>query len=266
MHSRDTTEERPEAASHTAPSEAFCRYFDVVPADTPGLRDEAYRLRYQVYCVENPFLDPAQNPGEREIDEFDHHSVQSLLIHRATGAYCGAVRLILQDPSSGTLRFPFQTVSPAAAAAMSRLPRQSTAEVSRFAVSKAFRRRAGESRYADAQVGYAPPASGFERRLLPHITLGLMRAILLMSIENGITHLCAVMDPALLRLIARFGLNFEPAGDLVEYHGPRQPCFATLGALVDGVREVREDMWIAGTQGGSLLAGLSPAPCIDKAS
>jgi ribosomal protein L15E len=30
----------------------YRQHFEVVRADTPSLLDEAYRLRYQVYCVE----------------------------------------------------------------------------------------------------------------------------------------------------------------------------------------------------------------------
>jgi len=29
----------------------YNEYFDIVRADTPALLDEAYRLRYQVYCL-----------------------------------------------------------------------------------------------------------------------------------------------------------------------------------------------------------------------
>jgi hypothetical protein len=30
----------------------YRQHFEIVRADTPSLLDEAYRLRYQVYCVE----------------------------------------------------------------------------------------------------------------------------------------------------------------------------------------------------------------------
>ena len=46
-------------------------YFDIVRADTPALLDEAYRLRYQVYCVENPFENPAEHSDGRERDADD---------------------------------------------------------------------------------------------------------------------------------------------------------------------------------------------------
>ncbi|HUZ73954.1 MAG TPA: PEP-CTERM/exosortase system-associated acyltransferase [Stellaceae bacterium] len=235
----------------------YGRYFEIVPANTAELRERAYRLRYQVYCVEHAFLDPAANPGERETDAFDAHSVHSLLIHRASGAACGTVRLILPDPAHPKASFPVYGLGPAAAAMKRRLPRLRTAELSRFAVTKEFRRRAGETVYADVGEAGARPASLPERRALPHITFGLMRAVLLMSLEHNISHLCAVMEPALLRLMARFGLRFEPAGELVDYHGLRQPCFAALEDLVAGIRTAREDMWMAGTEGGRLIPASS---------
>jgi hypothetical protein len=32
--------------------------------------DQCLRMRYQVYCLENPFEDPAAHSGERETDRY----------------------------------------------------------------------------------------------------------------------------------------------------------------------------------------------------
>ena len=48
---------------------AYDRYFRVVRAESPDQREEAFRLRYQVYCVENDYEPICENPGERETDE-----------------------------------------------------------------------------------------------------------------------------------------------------------------------------------------------------
>ena len=74
---------------------SYNEHFEVVRADTPQQLDLAYRLRYQVYCVENPFEDPARCPDGREIDEDDHRSVHTLLIHRRSGVAAGTSRLIM---------------------------------------------------------------------------------------------------------------------------------------------------------------------------
>jgi N-acyl amino acid synthase of PEP-CTERM/exosortase system len=211
----------------------YSRWFDVVPADTAEQLDEAYRLRYQVYCVENNFEQTDQAQGGRETDAFDRHSVHSLLIHRPTGMVAGTVRLILPDGSDSIEAMPIAAFcrEPSLRDA-AKFPPQRTAEISRFAVSKAFRRRITDGTYPDMHVTDGAANRAQERRVLtPNITLGLMKAIAEMSIRNGITHLCAMMEPALLRLTSRLGIKFVPLGKTVEYHGIRQPCFAELADL-----------------------------------
>jgi N-acyl amino acid synthase of PEP-CTERM/exosortase system len=125
-----------------------------------------------------------------------------------------------------------------------RSPLHRTAEVSRFAVSKEFRRRHAETRYVDA--GFPDPLShpaAHERRLMPHITFGLIRGILGICLEHEITLLAAVMEPALLRILSRLGLDFEPMGPLVQYHGLRQPCAADIPKLIRRCRDRASLLW-----------------------
>lgn len=51
------------------------------------------------------------------------------------------------------------------------------------------------------------------------------------------------MERALIRLLARLGLAFEQIGDLIEHHGPRQPCFARVDQLIDGSRAEGTLLW-----------------------
>ena len=85
----------PFTQTENSTSELFNRYLSVVPADTPSLLDQAFRLRFQVYCVERGFENPADHPDGRERDRDDDRSLHSLLIDRATGSAVGTVRLIL---------------------------------------------------------------------------------------------------------------------------------------------------------------------------
>ena len=67
-------------------SALYDRHFTVVAADTPDLLDAAHALRYQVYCVEHRFEDPAEHRDERERDRYDRHSAQmSLGLLRGVG-------------------------------------------------------------------------------------------------------------------------------------------------------------------------------------
>ena len=119
-------------------SELFNRYLSVVPADTPSLLDQAFRLRFQVYCVERGFENPTDYPDGRERDRDDDRSLHSLLIDRATCSAVGTVRLILPR---GRDELPVFGVIGPRERSVTRLPSETTAEVSRFAVAKSFRRQ-----------------------------------------------------------------------------------------------------------------------------
>src|SRR5438105_15192774 len=80
-------------------SKLYPNHFDVIRADTPALLDRVYEIRYQVYCLENAFEDPAQNLGGREIDGDDDRAAHVLLIHRESGEAAGTARVIFPDCS-----------------------------------------------------------------------------------------------------------------------------------------------------------------------
>jgi N-acyl amino acid synthase of PEP-CTERM/exosortase system len=222
---------------------AYDHHFMAVRAHGAALLDRAYRLRYQVYCVEHRFEDPTLFPDRREIDDEDDRSVHILLVHRRTGDTAGTARVILPRPDRGRVLPIERILSAAGRPPLEAVPLQRTAEVSRFAVSKRFRRRCGEERGADLRfTPDAAPGPG-ERRLMPYITFGLLHGILGICFERGITHLAAVMEPPLVRLLARLGLRFEPVGGLVEHHGLRQPCVAGLGDLVRHSRDNATLLW-----------------------
>jgi N-acyl amino acid synthase of PEP-CTERM/exosortase system len=213
----------------------FERYFDVVQADTAEMRDLVYRLRYQVYCVENPYLD--QNSSRREIDADDDRAGHILIIHRETGKAAGTARVIFPAryshrplPIEGLLDFGNCTP-------LYRLPFATTGEVSRFAVPKTFRRWRGE---CNARMRVNASA---EFQVMPLIALGLLSGVLRLCLQNGISHVAAVMEPSFIRLLSRFGLGFQAIGGLVEYHGTRQPCVARIQDLISQVREKESLLW-----------------------
>ena len=231
-------------------TEIFEHYFEVLPADTQILLDEAYRLRYQVYCVEHAFENPNEHPDGREIDRFDAHSVHSVLFHRPTRSVVGTVRLIL--PSSPEL--PIRDICSRSLLETARCPFEGTAELSRFAISKKFRRRAEDSVGIDAAlVDRRAISNPMDRRVIPHMALGLMKGAVQMSRQRGITHLFAIMEPALLRLLARLGIKFEPLGPPIEYHGLRQPCFGDIAIMEGVLRASSRDTWALITDHGQLI-------------
>ena len=200
----------------------YDRHFAVVRATTPELLRKAYRLRYQVYCVENPFENPDEQIDRCETDRYDDRSAHTLLVHRPTGEVVGTSRVIL--PHKGD-PLPIATLLHGAdLRGFAEFPIARTAEISRFAISKQFRRRCGEGR-------------------MPFITLGLMKGVFDICRDHEISHLAVVMEPPLIRILRRFGLDFIPIGGLVEHHGLRQPCIAQMANLIEHSRESETLLW-----------------------
>ncbi|HEY6434809.1 MAG TPA: GNAT family N-acyltransferase [Acetobacteraceae bacterium] len=193
-------------------------------ADTPEALSEVFRLRYQVYCLERKF-----EPGENgtETDDFDAMSRHVLLRHRASNEALGTVRLVIPGLRS---ELPMERV--AALPRLRHLPRERIAEVSRFALSKSRRIAGGCLSYL--------------------LRLALIRGIVHLSGEIGISYWCALMEPQLLRLLQRSAIYFQQAGGLVEHHGARQPAFVGLAPMLDRVQREQPEVWEFITDNGTL--------------
>lgn len=236
-------------------ADIYHQWFEVIPARDETLKDQVYRLRYQVYCRENNFEDPNEHKRGREMDGFDHRSVHSLLIDRAQMAAIGTVRLILPDHHAPNKSFPIQNVCNHHLLSDRQLLLTSkVAEISRFSISKEFKKYTDNADIDMSQASNSRDDYLIARRMItPCITLGLMKAIMQMSVENGVTDLFAIMEPSLIRLLARFSIYFRPIGPLVDFHGMRQPCHAKIETLLSKVRKERTDVWEIITDYGTLL-------------
>jgi N-acyl amino acid synthase of PEP-CTERM/exosortase system len=219
----------------------YDRTYEVSPATTQESSAEAYALRYQVYCLEKRFEDPAANPLGLELDAFDSRSVHCLLRHRDTGIAVGTARLIRPNPWRPGASWPIQQVCrDPRLFDDGRLPLSSTAEVSRFCLSVDAKARVQLAQNASPDSRQAEEAEG---RLAPYTILGIIRGLLMLSRRHDITHWTLVVEPALLRLLGRLGLHFTKLGPVVEYHGRRQPCFAEVAELLDRMSAERPDLW-----------------------
>ena len=201
--------------------------FAVEIAESAQQLREAYRLRYQTYCVERGF--EASITG-LEIDEFDCRARHVVLRHRRSGEAAGTVRLVRPDPQAPLDSLPMQRLCEAEH--LRSLPVLSTAEISRFAVPKRSRNMAQAS-------------SALMR-------LGLMRGLLKMSREMALTHWCAVMERSLLRLLQSTAMHFHPVGPVVEHHGIRQPSYANIESVLARIHREQAAIWDYVTEFGKL--------------
>jgi N-acyl-L-homoserine lactone synthetase len=192
--------------------------FSVEVADTSQAIEEAHRLRYQVYCVEYRY--ESSDTG-LEIDEFDGRSRHIILRHQATGQAVGTVRLVPFGLGAGGYALPIQQIC--APGTLDCFPVESSGEISRFAISKELRGLAGAS--------------------VTPIQVGLMRGIVQVSRELGLTHWCAVMERSLLRLLRGAAIHFRPIGLPVAHHGLRQPAYGMIKQIMSRLRSERPGIW-----------------------
>lgn len=252
----------------------FEQYFEIVSAESAEQIRACQHLRYQVFCRERNILDSADLDQECEYDAYDRRSVHAMLQHKPSGVIAATVRLILADPQHADARFPiehrlqfplsYQGID------LSALPRKHVSEVSRFTVAKQFRMRAGENQYAVPlpenldRRQHAPQSLSVDRRRqedrrhYPHISMGLIKAVLRMSARHGIQYWYAGMEPPFVRLLTRFGIYFHALGPVVDYHGQRQPCIVDANRLIDRVYKERRDVWRFITEGGKYLPTPTP--------
>ncbi len=173
-------------------------------ARTPEQIHEAKQLRHRVYCEERGF---EAGQGNVEEDEFDAVSRHVLVRSHFTGEVYGTVRVILSGKASSPVEFPIEHLC--GMSVLASLPRPLTGEVSRFALT------------CD-RTGLSPAASALMR-------LCLFRGVIQIASEEGLTHLCALMEKTLLRLLRSTAIHFEVAGPAVEHRGTRYPSTWNIG-------------------------------------
>ena len=124
----------------------FNEYFEMIPAISDELKNEVYKLRYQVFCIENNYLISDIFLMNMEFDDYDQHSVHYLIRHRKSGDYAATTRLILPDANNPEKLFPLELYCEIDNfAVMQSINREHLGEVSRFCVSKAFKKRKNEA-------------------------------------------------------------------------------------------------------------------------
>lgn len=224
---------------------AFNDHFELVFATTPELMDQVFRLRYQVLCCQEqlPGFEPWRYPDGRETDAYDRHSVHCVLMNKRTSSVAGGVRLVLANPDDVTRHFPSEV---AAAQYFDpskinpwKLPRRQTAEISRLIIPKAH----------PASNGTQPHRTP----AFPFPVLGLLAGVIRLSAQEDVTHVYALMEPLLNRLLRRFSLHFDPVAPVIDYHGMRQAHLSILADVMFRTFHERKEVWDLLTDGGRFL-------------
>jgi N-acyl amino acid synthase of PEP-CTERM/exosortase system len=219
--------------------------YDSIP---PELMNEICGLRYEVYCLECGFLDPADYEHGLECDEYEGRSTH-VAAYNLEDEIVGTVRLV--QASNSNQAFPWQSHCHPFDDASLPDPLRS-AEVSRLVVHKRYRRRGGDnmagvSRDVETSKGAAvitgrpcPLCSATKkarRSSTPQILLGMYRELYRYSRANGVRYWYAAMEKHLANSLFKMGFPFRPIGPAVDYYGPVTPYLADLDEVVTSLRE-----------------------------
>lgn len=198
-------------------------------AKNDPLMDDVYRLRYKVYVEEWGFEKAEDHPNGLEVDDFDEFSIHMIATEKDTGNIIGTMRVILHS----YLGFPIQKHCVLTEDCSGYDPRQ-LGEISRLAISKEFRRRAGDRLIYDNGESASSPVDKImqERRKNEFaIVTGLYTCMYKESLAIGLHHWYAVMAKGLNILLARMGVAFKQIGPEIEYHGKRTPYIGTIDEI-----------------------------------
>ncbi len=245
--------------------DAYQKYFEIVLAETPELKEIAYQIRFKVLCEEQriPGFDQTSYPEELEKDEFDERAMHALIKHRSSGNFIATVRLVLPDANAPNKPFPVESYTHLDKEYLKNqnVSRLETAEISRFLVIKEFQRRKGDlfreldenKDKTENNVENNFPAKHRDRRVSANITLILMAAVVQMSVKSSTENWLSFISPALNRLLSQAGMESVPIGPLIECHGLRQPFFARMTDILIKTHKDYQDVWEILTDQGKTL-------------
>ena len=202
------------------------RYYRYERATTRRQLEEVFRVRYDVYCREFGFERPEDCPGGRETDEYDAASLHCLLRHARSRQVAGCVRVILPPDDGPGIPMAAYCEDSLDSGPLhpGNFPGDSVCEISRLAVTAAFRRRAGEQRSPAGQPDHYSLGDR-EARTLPLIGISMFVAAAALVRTANREHVYAMMEPKLARLLTRCGIHFQQIGGIVDYHGKRAPYY-----------------------------------------
>ncbi|MFH1594732.1 MAG: PEP-CTERM/exosortase system-associated acyltransferase [Candidatus Omnitrophota bacterium] len=193
-------------------------------ADAKDSLDDIYRLRFQVYCRECGFFDESDYPNGLETDRFDPYSLHFLA--RDAEGIIGTARLIIKNPHG----FPFMNHSKGPINYdMNTLDMGKIAEVSRLAISKAYRRRRDDGLYysSDYKDPLVESTRDKMKRIMP-MAFGLYREMYQECKRRRITHWFALMEKGLWLLLRMHHFVFDPIGEEIDCCGPVRPYICDI--------------------------------------
>ncbi|HHI75653.1 MAG TPA: PEP-CTERM/exosortase system-associated acyltransferase [Gammaproteobacteria bacterium] len=214
--------------------------FRVCFADTPHGLELHQRIRYQVFCLEKGFEDPAAFSRERETDAWDDQAAHFVVQDKRSGQWVAATRVVLPHPSRKLPVETLQSIEPP----IELPPDARVGEISRFCIINAKEIEvapvsvAVQDELARWDIGSVASRERFE------VILGMLRAVAIFSLKRDIDYCYMLITPPFVRLLRKLGVVLHQAGAPVEYRGKRSPYMADMRESIQNMigrsREVKK--------------------------
>jgi N-acyl amino acid synthase of PEP-CTERM/exosortase system len=242
----------------------FHENFEIIPATSPQLLEQVFRIRFEVLCLDKGIetFDQRQYPEGLEIDNDDERAQHYLVYHKESDTYAATVRLIFSGGQNDLTAFPMLRAAQNQVdmTSLATLPREEIAEISRLLIRKEFRTRLKKEVFTEGTYEDYKKLTR-EKRLVTHPIIGLLTAIMRMSSQNGIKYWFAGMEPSLDKRLRQLGLHLTPLGPMVNYHGRRRPYLGVIDDVINALYFNNRDIWRFITEQGKLW---SPPRGLDK--
>lgn len=240
-------------------TDAYNRTFDLVRADTPDLKNRAYRLRYDVFCDEYDYMEPAELGGYLEKDLYDDHAVHYLLIHKQSNETVGTLRVVLPDDEKPAESFPIQhhCDHPLLKFDSRAL---TLCEISQFCMAPRFRRRPLDGKLLasyhdqDTMEGYDNGNLTIIRRRIAYPQAALMRGAFETALEAGLLDCVWMVEPKHLWSLNKIGFSYRVLGPHSDHCGGLQPVIFNIKNVLDTMKSKAPHVWDLVSDSGRLQA------------
>lgn len=209
--------------------------------------DDSYRLRYEVYCLEEEFLQAEDYPNHSEYDDYDAFSEHVFVHETILDKLAGCARLVKYSKELG---FPTSNHFTELYGKLSRLPLTEVYEISRLCIAPFFRKRMvpkdglyGIESYLEGNK--APNQGSYqEQRKYPIVLLLMIKEMYLLTLRMGGNFWIASMEPGLIRYLSGCGMECKRlTDDYIEFYGKVMPCLFDLEKTGIRMSEKRPDIY-----------------------
>lgn len=211
--------------SNLSVTDHYSNYFYTRKAMTPALREQAFYIRYCVYCEELKKLSPTSATELQETDDWDMDSTHVLLFHKTNHIPIGNMRVIClnKNPEKKLpIELYYKNKFDFSNTGIHSLREGRMGEVSRMAILSSFRRRSSDRDFSVKESGN--PSDHDNRRFpINYLPMCLTFAGLAVLIEQKLDYGVALMEPRLAKLLERFGINLKQIGQPIDHFGLRAP-------------------------------------------